>query len=109
MQGNEPLTSKLLSPVLVDARTSDVTAQARMPWYVTALLLSQPLHFGDYGGLPLKIVWALLDVIAIIVLGSGVYLWVVKRNVPIHERVRSLEKRGGALPAGVRMQPDKAP
>ncbi|MGH1561069.1 hypothetical protein ACRAWD_31825 [Caulobacter segnis] len=22
----------------------------RMPWYAQALLLSQPLHFGDYGG-----------------------------------------------------------
>jgi uncharacterized iron-regulated membrane protein len=74
MQGTEPLTSKLLTPVLVDARTSEVTARGGMPWYVTALLLSQPLHFGDYGGLPLKVLWALLDVIAIVVLGSGVYL-----------------------------------
>jgi uncharacterized iron-regulated membrane protein len=46
-----------------------------MPWYVKTLLLSQPLHFGDYGGLPLKIVWALLDILTIIILGSGVYLW----------------------------------
>ena len=29
-----------------------------MPWYVKALKLSQPLHFGDYGGMPLKIIWA---------------------------------------------------
>jgi uncharacterized iron-regulated membrane protein len=39
------------------------------------LLLSQPLHFGDYGGTPLKVIWALLDVITIIVLLSGLYLW----------------------------------
>jgi uncharacterized iron-regulated membrane protein len=45
---------------------------------VKSLFVSQPLHFGDYGGLPLKIVWALLDVLAIIVLGSGVYLWARK-------------------------------
>jgi hypothetical protein len=32
-----------------------------MPWYAQALLVSQPLHFGDYGGLPLKLLWAVLD------------------------------------------------
>jgi uncharacterized iron-regulated membrane protein len=34
-----------------------------------------PLHFGDYGGMPFKIIWAVLDVITIMVLGSGLYLW----------------------------------
>ena len=43
-----------------------------------ALSLSQPLHFGDYGGLPLKILWALLDLITIVVLASGIYLWLGK-------------------------------
>ena len=42
--------------------------------------LSRPLHFGDYGGLPLKIIWALLDLAAILVLASGVYLWLGKRR-----------------------------
>lgn len=81
MQGDTPLTSKLLKPVLIDARTTEAVKTADLPWYVSALLLSQPLHFGDYGGLPLKILWAILDVIAIIVLGSGLYLWVKRRNL----------------------------
>jgi len=80
MQGATPLESRLLEPVLIDARTNEVTAKGTMPWYVTALLLSQPLHFGDYGGLWLKIVWAVLDVIAIVVLASGLVLWVGKRQ-----------------------------
>jgi uncharacterized iron-regulated membrane protein len=90
MQGATPLTSKLYTPVLIDARTAELTAKAEMPWYVTALLISQPLHFGDYGGLPLKIIWALLDLIAIVVLGSGVYLWIAKRNVSVEARLRGL-------------------
>jgi uncharacterized iron-regulated membrane protein len=49
-----------------------------LPWYLTALLVSQPLHFGDYGGMPMKVLWALLDLATILVLGSGVYLWVRK-------------------------------
>ncbi|MFT3821526.1 MAG: PepSY domain-containing protein [Rubrivivax sp.] len=79
MRGDSPLTAKLLRPVLVDARTAAVTASPELPWYLTALLLSQPLHFGDYGGLPMKILWALLDVATVVVLGSGLYLWLRRR------------------------------
>ena len=80
MRGDTPVTSRLLRPVLVDAQTSQLTDSREMPWYIKTLLLSQPLHFGDYGGLMLKIVWALLDLITIIVLGSGLYLWWKKRK-----------------------------
>ncbi len=80
MRGNTPVTSRLLQPVLIDAATGAFTDTRTMPWYVTTLLLSQPLHFGDYGGMPLKIIWAVLDVITIVVLGSGVYLWAVRRR-----------------------------
>ena len=80
--GDTPLTTHLTTPALIDARTGELAAVAPAPWYVTALSLSQPLHFGDYGGLALKIVWALLDIMTIIVLGSGLYLWVAKRRRP---------------------------
>jgi uncharacterized iron-regulated membrane protein len=80
MRGATPLTAKLLRPALVDAATGELTDSRDLPWYVTSLLVSQPLHFGDYGGMPLKIIWALLDVIAIVVLASGVYLWLRKRS-----------------------------
>ena len=82
MRGNEPLTARLLKPVLVDAVTGRVTASRSPPWYLSALLLSQPLHFGDYAGAPLQWLWAALDVITIVVLGSGLYLWLVKRSTP---------------------------
>jgi uncharacterized iron-regulated membrane protein len=82
LRGDAPLTSKLLQPVMVDARTAQVTAAPQMPWYLTALLVSQPLHFGDYGGMPMKIIWALLDIATIVVLGSGLYLWFKKRRQP---------------------------
>jgi len=75
LKGSTPLTSKLLQPLLIDARSSQLTAAPELPWYLTALLVSQPLHFGDYGGMPMKILWALLDVATIVVLGSGLYLW----------------------------------
>lgn len=96
MYGSTPLTSRLLTPVLIDAQTGQAIDRRELPWYVTALLVSQPLHFGDYGGLPLKILWALLDLIAIVVLGSGVYLWVKKRNVSIEARLGALQTEGAA-------------
>ena len=79
--GETPLTTHLTTPALIDARTGELAAVAETPWYVAALSLSQPLHFGDYGGLPLKIVWALLDLVTIVVLGSGLYLWIARRRV----------------------------
>jgi uncharacterized iron-regulated membrane protein len=80
MMGNTPVTSRVLQPALIDAQTGAFTDTRPMPWYVQTLFLSQPLHFGDYGGLPLKIVWAILDVAAILVLGSGLYLWLARRK-----------------------------
>jgi len=76
MHGDQALTSRLYKPVLVDARTAEITDRRKLPWYLTALLISQPLHFGDYGGAGLKLLWALLDLATIVVLGSGLYLWV---------------------------------
>ncbi|MBR1175467.1 PepSY domain-containing protein [Bradyrhizobium sp. KB893862 SZCCT0404] len=77
-KGKEPLTSRLFSPVLVDGRSGALVSAVTMPWYLRALELSRPLHFGDYGGMPLKIIWVLLDLVTIVVLGSGLYLWLVR-------------------------------
>jgi len=96
MRGETPLTSRLLRPVLVDAETSEFTDSRSLPWWVTALLVSQPLHFGDYGGMPMKIIWAVLDVITIVVLGSGRYLWLAHRKRPIEERISELERSEAA-------------
>lgn len=78
--GESPVTAHITTPALIDARTGELAAVASMPWYVKTLSLSQPLHFGDYGGLPLKILWALLDAATIVVLITGLYLWLSKRR-----------------------------
>lgn len=83
LKGNTPLTSRLLKPALIDAETGKLTDTCDMPWYVTTLFVSQPLHFGDYGGMPLKIIWALLDVITIVILVTGLYLWLRRRTTGV--------------------------
>ncbi|MCU6455368.1 PepSY domain-containing protein [Sphingomonas sp. A2-49] len=95
-QGATPLTERILTPVLIDAATGRVTDVRRMPWYFVALSFSRPLHFGDYGGLPMKLLWAILDLFTIVVLGSGIYLWV---------RHRRPAARAVALPAEARAVP----
>jgi uncharacterized iron-regulated membrane protein len=97
-QGDTPLTERLLTTALVDAGTGRLTNAAPMPWYFKALSLSQPLHFGDYGGMPLKLLWAVLDLFTIAVLSSGLYLWLGKRRTPLEARIRELESGGRIEP-----------
>ena len=55
MRGETPLTSRLLKPVLIDAETGKLIDTRELPWYIGGCSMSQPLHFGDYGGTPMKI------------------------------------------------------
>ncbi|KGK85186.1 peptidase [Stutzerimonas degradans] len=83
LRGDTPLTSRLTQALLVDPASGEVLEASARPWYVTALQLSEPLHFGDYGGLPLKVLWALLDVLTLVVLGSGLYLWLKRGSTEV--------------------------
>ncbi|MDE1163136.1 MAG: PepSY-associated TM helix domain-containing protein [Acidobacteriaceae bacterium] len=86
-KGRTPITSRIFTPVLVDATSGTVTSSARFPWYIHTLEVSRPLHFGDYGGLPLKILWAAFDLAAIAVLISGIVLWIKKGKAEEASRV----------------------
>lgn len=93
LRGDTPLTARLRQALLVDPRSGDVLRAGERPWYVTLFQLSQPLHFGDYGALPLKLLWAALDLLTIIVLVSGLYLWLARRRRQAEARARH-EKAG---------------
>jgi uncharacterized iron-regulated membrane protein len=92
MRGASPVTERLLKPTLVDAQTGTLTDTRDMPLHIRALFLSRPLHFGDYGGLLLKIVWAIFDLIAIFVLISGLYLWIARWRAPLDRRFDDIER-----------------
>ena len=89
-KGKTALTSRLFTPVLVDVETGQATGARGLPWYLRLLELSRPLHFGDYGGLPLKILWAVLDVTLMIVLVSGIYLWIARRKTRVEQELDEL-------------------
>jgi uncharacterized iron-regulated membrane protein len=99
-RGKTPLTALLFTPALADAETGQVVSARPLPWYLRALELSRPFHFGDYGGLPLKIIWALFDLITIVVLGSGLYLWFARSKPAVNEYLVGIDHPGAPVPAG---------
>ena len=99
MKGTSPLMSRMIKPALIDTQTGALTDSRELPWYMKTLLLSQPLHFGDYGGMPLKIIWLLLDLVTIVVLGSGLYLWLRK---PTSGLAAASEETAPSVKLGVR-------
>src|SRR3546814_18366956 len=98
--GSSSLAARNYQPVLVDAVTSKLSAVPAWPLAMSAMYLSQPLHFGDYGGLPLKIIRALFDLVAIAVLGRGLYLWLGRRGTPLALRVLA-DSRGGQVTTAI--------
>ncbi len=97
LAGSSPATERVIHPAMVDAQTGKLTDVRDAPWYMKALFLSGPLHFGDYGGLPLKIIWALLDLTLIVVLVTGLYLWLGRRGAPIERRLERINQAHGVL------------
>lgn len=75
LRGSSTVTSRVIEPQFFDARSGAFLRREPMPWQLFALRLSAPLHFGDYAGLPMKVLWALLDLAAIVVLATGLFLW----------------------------------
>lgn len=91
MMGTTPLTSRIIKPALIDAKTGELTAIRDLPWYLKTIYISQPFHFGDYGGMPMKIIWAIFDIATIIVLISGLYLWFARRKAKAAQLKRLIE------------------
>ena len=75
LYGGHRYDERLFKVVLVDAATGKVTADRPLPLYLKALVLSGPLHFGDYAGWPLKLFWVLCAAGTLFITGNGAVLW----------------------------------
>jgi len=80
MRGTTASTHYLLKPIIIDAANGEITSSQDLPMYMKGLFLSQPLHFGDYGGEPLKLIWALFTLLSIAILLTGFYLTISKNK-----------------------------
>lgn len=89
LAGLEGLEERMFSVAIVDAMTGELVLVPPVPWYVKAISVSEPLHFGDYGGLPLKILWTMCTWLTLFITLNGAWLWwnrrQRKRPIPAHE------------------------
>ncbi len=92
--GGHGLDEKLFRIALVDAATAQVRTVVELPWYLKAIVVSQPLHFGDYGGLPLKLLWTACAWLTLFITGNGAWLWWDRRR----KRRRATASANGAAP-----------
>ncbi|MEN0061209.1 MAG: PepSY-associated TM helix domain-containing protein [Myxococcota bacterium] len=84
-KGKEGLAENLFTLVLIDAAAANTIQHVEPPWYLTVLLLSGPLHFGNYGGLPLKLAWAGLGLGAFGLSLTGAWAFAIRRRSTITE------------------------
>lgn len=80
LQGTHDFDQKMLRLALVDGHDFEVARLIELPLYLQAILLSQPLHFGDYGGRLLQLLWALCTVLTLFITLNGAWLWWARRQ-----------------------------
>jgi uncharacterized iron-regulated membrane protein len=78
--GSTGLEARLVKATLVDAHTGAVTRQLELPSYLQAIFVAEPLHFGDYGGLALKLLWSLCNLLTLFIVGNGAWLFFDRRR-----------------------------
>jgi len=93
MRGKEGLDARIFEILLVDAETGALAARRELPWYLRAALVAEPLHFGDYGGLPLKVVWVAFTLATLGMALTGAASLIVRR------RRRAVDEPAPALEA----------
>ncbi len=87
--GTEGIEKRIFGVVIIDAKTGDIAAMPELPGYLKAIYFSEPLHFGDYGGMPLKILWTLCTWLTLFITANGAWLWWDKRRGRSPSRKRS--------------------
>jgi len=80
LYGAHRYDERLFKVVTVDAATGKVAADRPLPMYLKALVLSGPLHFGDYASWPLKLFWVLCAGGILFITGNGAVLWWLRRR-----------------------------
>lgn len=90
MNGTTPLTERLSKIVVVNAQSGSLAEIVELPLYLKIVLLSEPLHFGNYGGVFLKFLWSAFTLGSLFVVLMGLFSFLLKRR---HRRVHAGAKK----------------
>ncbi len=92
--GSEGIAARMFRVVIVDAKTGEIAAAPEVPVYLKAISLSEPLHFGDYGGLPLKLMWTACTWLSLFITVNGAWLWWDRRRRRVPRQASVAESEG---------------
>ena len=65
---------------LINAYDGSLTQIVDLPWYIDMIYIAQPLHFGDFGGLGLRILYAFFGLSAGLLSITGFMMYMIKRK-----------------------------
>ena len=80
LYGPAGIQKRLKQSVMIDAESGEASRVLEHPLYLQAMNIAEPLHFGDYGGLPLRIAWTVFAWLTLYVTLNGAWLWWVRRR-----------------------------
>jgi uncharacterized iron-regulated membrane protein len=80
LYGPKGIQRRMFRIAMVEADTGRVADIRKLPPYLQIIQISQPLHFGDYGGTALQILWVLCSWLALFITGNGAWLWWNRRR-----------------------------
>lgn len=96
-----PLLSQYASSVTYDARRGDFMASAdiREAGFGAKFVDSyRRLHFGNFAGLPSRVLWCLLGLSPLLLAVTGLYLWFRRREKRRTARARRRARRAAGVP-----------
>jgi uncharacterized iron-regulated membrane protein len=80
MHGTMPLTWQISEYLVVNAKTAQLVEIVKLPLLLQSALVATPIHFANYGGVFLKLIWSLFALGSLAVVSLGVVVFFMKRR-----------------------------
>lgn len=78
MHGTTPLTWQVSEYLVINAKTAKLVEIVQLPILMQSALVATPLHFANYGGIFLKVIWSLFALGSLAVVTFGVLVFFLK-------------------------------
>lgn len=79
MHGTGFLTRQISEYLVINAQTAELVDVVKLPILLQSALVATPVHFANYGGIVLKIVWAIFAFFSFVVVMLGIAVFISRR------------------------------